>query len=103
MDQKQRTEIEAQVLRRLVDHLQTHSEVQNIDLMIAADFCRNCLAKWYKTAAGELGVELSYADALQNIYGMPYEEWKMRFQTEASPEQLKKLADMQQREESSQR
>ncbi|HWO99782.1 MAG TPA: DUF1244 domain-containing protein [Methylococcus sp.] len=100
MNETQRTELEATVFRRLVDHLRTHTEVQNIELMIVADFCRNCLAKWYHAAAQELGMtELTYADALQAIYGMPYEEWKSRFQTPATPEQLKKLEEIQRRKE----
>jgi hypothetical protein len=97
MDQEQRTKIEAQAFRRLLSHLQAHTEVQNIDLMIAGDFCRNCLAKWYKAAADEIGEELPYADALAAIYGMPYEEWKTRFQTEATPEQLRQYEEKQKR------
>ena len=99
MDQTQRTEIEARVFRRLLSHLQTHTEVQNIDLMIAADFCRNCLAKWYKAAADETGEELPYAEALAAIYGMPYDEWKARFQTDATPEQLRRYEEKQKRKE----
>lgn len=97
MDQEQRTEIEARAFRRLVAHLQAHTEVQNIDLMITGDFCRNCLAKWYKAAADEIGEELPYADALAAVYGMPYEEWKTRFQADASPEQLRQYEEKQKR------
>jgi len=97
MDQEQRTEIEARAFRRLVAHLQAHTEVQNIDLMITGDFCRNCLAKWYKAAADEIGEELPYADALAAVYGMPYEEWKTRFQANASPEQLRQYEEKQKR------
>ncbi|QJD29827.1 DUF1244 domain-containing protein [Methylococcus geothermalis] len=97
MDQEHRAEIEARTFRRLLAHLQTHTEVQNIDLMIAADFCRNCLAKWYKAAADEIGEELPYPEALAAIYGMSYEEWKTRFQTEATPEQLQRYEEKQKR------
>ncbi|MDD2768001.1 MAG: DUF1244 domain-containing protein [Methylococcus sp.] len=99
MDEKRRTEIEAGAFRRLISHLQTHTEAQNIDLMIAADFCRNCLAKWYKASADEIGEELSYAEALEAVYGMPYEEWKSGFQTEATPEQMQRYQEKQQRKE----
>jgi hypothetical protein len=77
-----RTELEAAAFRRLVEHLRERSDVQNIDLMELAGFCRNCLSKWYRAAAEERGIELSDAEARQTIYGMPYEEWKDRFQTE---------------------
>jgi len=82
------TEIEAAAFRRLLDHLQHHTEVQNIDLMILADFCRNCLAKWYVAAAQEQGKEMSYEDAREIVYGMPYSQWKEKYQVEATPEQL---------------
>ncbi len=81
-------ELEAAAFRRLLDHLRQHSEVQNIELMITADFCRNCLAKWYMAAAEERGIDVSYEQAREVVYGMPYQEWKQRHQTEASPEQL---------------
>jgi hypothetical protein len=84
----QQTELEAAAFRRLVSHLQTHTEVQNIDLMITGDFCRNCLAKWYAAAAEEQGVAIDYEQAREIVYGMPYGEWKTKFQTEATPEQL---------------
>ncbi len=87
-DQQTKTEIEAQVFRRLVEHLRNHNEVQNIDLMILASFCRNCLSKWYRSAAGERNIELSYDEARQLIYGMPYDEWKKTYQTQATPEQM---------------
>ncbi len=83
-----KTEFEAAAFRRLVQHLQTHTEVQNIELMIHGDFCRNCLAKWYAAAAGELGVELNYEQAREAIYGMPYNDWKNLYQVEATAEQL---------------
>jgi hypothetical protein len=82
------TELEAAAFRRLVSHLQTHTEIQNIDLMITGDFCRNCLAKWYAAAAQEKGIEFNYEQAREVIYGMPYSDWKEKFQTEATPEQL---------------
>jgi uncharacterized protein len=79
-DQGTRTELEAAAFRRLVEHLRTHNEVQNIDLMNLAGFCRNCLSKWYRAAAEERGVALSDDEAREIIYGMPYREWKSRFQ-----------------------
>lgn len=88
MDKSIETELEAAAFRRLVNHLQTHTEVQNIDLMILADFCRNCLAKWYAAAAQEQGITLDYEQVREKIYGMPYSEWKDKFQIEATPEQL---------------
>ena len=88
MDDKTRTELEAAAFRRLVSHLQNRTDVQNIDLMNLAGFCRNCLSKWYLAEAQARGVELSYAEACEAVYGMPYAEWKARHQTEASPEQL---------------
>ncbi|CAA0121865.1 Uncharacterised protein [BD1-7 clade bacterium] len=81
-------EIEAAVFRRLIDHLDAHKEVQNIELMILADFCRNCLSKWYKAAAEEQGLEVSDEDARELIYKMPYSEWKAHFQKPASAEQM---------------
>ncbi|MCX7099497.1 MAG: DUF1244 domain-containing protein [Methylococcales bacterium] len=88
MDKNTQTELEAAAFRRLVSHLQQHSEVQNIDLMILADFCRNCLAKWYSAAAVDLGVAVDYEQARELVYGMPYNEWKDKFQAEATAEQL---------------
>ena len=86
----ERTEeaIEAAVFRRLVAHLDEHKDVQNIDLMNLASFCRNCLSKWYVAAAAERGVEVDYEGARQRVYGMPYAEWKRLHQAEASAEQL---------------
>ncbi|RDV26200.1 DUF1244 domain-containing protein [Alteromonas aestuariivivens] len=92
MDKQTQTEIEAAVFRRLLAHLDAHKEVQNIDLMILADFCRNCLAKWYSAEAAERGNEVDYEDARERIYGMPYSEWKSKHQLPASQEQLDKLA-----------
>ncbi|MDZ7809614.1 MAG: DUF1244 domain-containing protein [Arhodomonas sp.] len=81
MDDRTRTELEAAAFRRLVGHLRERTDVQNIDLMDLAGFCRNCLSKWYLAAAEERGVEMDYEQARETIYGMPYEEWKARHQT----------------------
>ncbi|NJA07291.1 DUF1244 domain-containing protein [Methylococcaceae bacterium WWC4] len=81
-------ELEAAAFRQLLEHLQTHTEVQNIELMLLADFCRNCLAKWYAAAAAERGANVDYEQAREIVYGMPYREWKEKFQIEATPEQL---------------
>jgi uncharacterized protein len=83
MDRATRTELEAAAFRRLVDHLRERKDVQNIDLMDLAGFCRNCLSKWYRAAAEERGVELSDEESREIVYGMPYAEWKRRYQTEA--------------------
>ena len=88
MDQQTQTDIEAAVFRRLLKHLDDHKEVQNIELMVLADFCRNCLAKWYVAAASERGETIDYEAAREIIYGMPYSQWKDLYQTEATPEQL---------------
>ncbi|MFA5983187.1 MAG: DUF1244 domain-containing protein [Methylococcaceae bacterium] len=88
MDKNNQIALEAAVFRRLRDHLQQHPEAQNIDLMILADFCRNCLAKWYSAAAQEQGMAIDYEQARTLIYGMPYPEWKEKYQPEATPEQL---------------
>ncbi len=87
MDDKTRIEIEAATYRRLVEHFRTHTEVQNIDLMNLANFCRNCLSKWYRSAAEDRGHELSYEDAREIVYGVPYSEWKDKYQVEATAEQ----------------
>ncbi|MAT49882.1 MAG: deoxycytidine triphosphate deaminase [Porticoccaceae bacterium] len=88
MSKDSRTEIEAAVFRRLLEHLDNHKEVQNIELMVVADFCRNCLAKWYMAAAEAQGENIDYEAAREIIYGMPYSDWKAKYQTEATPEQL---------------
>lgn len=93
MDEQTRIELEAATFRRLRDHLRQHSEVQNIDLMNLADFCRNCLSKWYVAAADERGMKIDYEAARELIYGMPYAEWKEKYQTEASKEQLAQYAE----------
>lgn len=80
--------LEAAVFRRLVDHLDENKDVQNIDLMNLAGFCRNCLAKWYVAAAEEAGETIDYEQARERVYGMPYSEWKAKHQPEATPEQL---------------
>jgi hypothetical protein len=95
MDQQTRTELEAAAFRRLVEHLRSHPDVQNIDLMNLAGFCRNCLCKWYKAAAEERGMELEYEAAREIVYGMPYAEFKARHQQEASPEQQAAFAAAQ--------
>ncbi|ASP40774.1 deoxycytidine triphosphate deaminase [Bacterioplanes sanyensis] len=82
------TEIEAAVFRRLLQHLDNHKDVQNIELMNLANFCRNCLAKWYVSAAEEQGQSVDYEQARERIYGMPYSEWKDKYQLPATPEQL---------------
>ncbi len=87
IDPATRTELEAAAFRRLAQHLRDRAEVQNIDLMNLAGFCRNCLSNWLKDAADERGVALSKEDSRTHVYGMPYEEWKARHQAEATPEQ----------------
>ncbi|MBM3510387.1 MAG: DUF1244 domain-containing protein [Alphaproteobacteria bacterium] len=91
MDDKTRTEIEAAAFRTLVAHFRQRPDVQNIDVMNLAGFCRNCLAKWYSAAAEERGEKVSYEDARTTIYGMPYAEWKAKHQTEAAPDQVAKF------------
>ena len=88
MDKDIQIQLEAAAFRQLIEHLQKHTEVQNIDLMILADFCRNCLAKWYMTAALERNIDMDYEQAREIVYGMPYSEWKEQFQSEATVEQL---------------
>lgn len=89
----ERTELEAAVFRRLLQHLNhDRLDVQNIDLMILAGFCRNCLADWYREAAGERGITLSQDDARATIYGMPFTDWKSKYQKDATPEQLAAFA-----------
>lgn len=86
------TEIEAAAFRRLLAHLDERKDVQNIDLMNLAGFCRNCLSKWYAAEAQQRGVSVDYEQARERVYGMPYAEWKAQYQTEATPEQLAALA-----------
>ena len=92
LDNETREALEAAAFRRLVAHLQGRTEVQNIDLMNLAGFCRNCLSNWYRDAAEERGLELDREAAREIVYGMPYDEWKARYQTEASPDKLKQFA-----------
>jgi len=87
MDDKTRTELEAAVYRRLVEHLRSRTDVQNIDMMNLAGFCRNCLSNWMKDAADAQGVALSKDESRQIVYGMPYDEWRTKHQKEASAEQ----------------
>ncbi|MDF1766813.1 MAG: DUF1244 domain-containing protein [Gammaproteobacteria bacterium] len=91
MDQQQKTEVEAAAFRRLLKHLDDNKDVQNIDLMILANFCRNCLGKWYHSAAEELGVAMTAEQAREAIYSMPYAQWKEHYQKPATPEQLAAL------------
>lgn len=88
MTSEKKTEIEAAVFRRLLQHLDERKDVQNIDLMILAGFCRNCLSKWYAAAAAEHGEALDLEQAREIVYGMPYSQWKEKHQLEATPEQL---------------
>jgi hypothetical protein len=88
LDEQGRVELEAAVFRRLIAHLRERSDVQNIDLMNLAGFCRNCLSRWYQEAAADKGLALDKATAREIVYGMPYEEWRARFQTEAPAEAL---------------
>ena len=87
IDPQTRTELEAAAFRTLVQHLRARTDVQNIDLMNLSGFCRNCLSKWYRAAAEERGLDLSYDQAREIVYGMPYDEWKAQYQTEATTEQ----------------
>lgn len=89
MNKQETTELEAAAFRRLVEHFATRTDVQNIDLMNLAGFCRNCLSKWYLAAAEERDIEMDYDKAREVVYGMPYSEWKDKYQLEATPEQLK--------------
>jgi uncharacterized protein len=92
LDDKLQTELEAAAFRRLIEHLRARTDVQNIDLMNMAGFCRNCLSNWMKEAAEARGVPLSRDQSRELIYGMPYEEWKARYQKEASKEQQGEFA-----------
>ena len=85
------TDIEAAVFRRMLEHLDSRKDVQNIELMNLAGFCRNCLSKWYMAAAEDKGVTVDYDSARERIYGMPYGEWKSKYQKEATEEQLEKF------------
>jgi len=87
MNEQTRLELEAAAYRRLRDHLRERTDVQNIDMMNLSGFCRNCLSRWYQEAATERGIEMSKAEGREVVYGMPYEEWRGRYQTEATAEQ----------------
>ena len=91
------TELDAAAFRHLLAHLRTRSDVQNIDLMIGAGFCRNCLADWYREAAVERGVPMEKDTAREHVYGEPFPAWKAKHQAEASPEQLAALAASQEK------
>jgi hypothetical protein len=91
LDKQTRTELEAAAFRTLVQHLRNRADVQNIDLMNLAGFCRNCLSKWYTTAGRERGLDLDYEAVRTEIYGMPYDEWKVKHQTEATADQKEAL------------
>lgn len=95
MTPEQQQAIEAATFRRLLEHLDQRKDVQNIELMNLAGFCRNCLAKWYSAAAREHGVEVDYDQARQQVYGMPYDEWKAKHQQPATAEQLEKFNQSQ--------
>ena len=93
IDKATQTELEAAAFRRLVEHLRTRTDVQNIDMMNLAGFCRNCLSRWYREAAEQKGIPLADPDAREIVYGMPYKEWQAQFQKEASAEQKAKFAE----------
>ena len=95
IDEKTTTELEAAVFRRLVAHLRERTDVQNIDLMNLAGFCRNCLSNWIKEAADAKGIALSKDESREAVYGMPYETWKAKYQSSATPEQLAAMAKAQ--------
>ena len=94
MDQQTKTEIEAAVFRRLLTHFDNHKEVQNIDLMNLASFCRNCLSKWYVAAAEERGESIDYEQAREIVYGEPYADWKDKYQSEATADQIAKYNEV---------
>ncbi len=92
LTEEQRTKLEAAAFRTLVNHLRERADVQNIDLMNLAGFCRNCLSNWYQDAAQDAGIDLSKEASREIVYGMPYDEWKAKHQTEATAEQKAALA-----------
>ena len=94
MDKQLQTELEAAAFRTLVAHLREHTEVQNIELMNLAGFCRNCLSKWYRAAAEDKGIDMDYEEAREIVYGMPYPEWKAKYQQEATAEQLARFNEI---------
>jgi len=92
MDDQTKIELEAAAFRRLVAHFQDRTDVQNIDLMNLSGFCRNCLSRWYQEAANERGIDMSKAEGREVVYGMPFDEWKEKFQSEASDAQKAEFA-----------
>ena len=92
LDEKAKTELEAAAFRRLIEHLRSRTDVQNIDLMNLGGFCRNCLSNWLKDAADARDIAMDKEEAREHVYGMPYDEWKKQFQTEASAEKKAKFA-----------
>lgn len=92
MDDATKTELEAAAFRRLVKHFRERTDVQNIDLMNLSGFCRNCLSRWYQEAANEKGIEMDKLEAREEVYGMPFDEWKKLYQTEATKEQQEAFA-----------
>jgi uncharacterized protein len=97
IDEKTRTELEAAAFRRLLEHLRARTDVQNIDMMNLAGFCRNCLSNWMKEAADQQGVPMTKDESREAIYGMPFEEWKAKYQGKASPEQIAAFAKSSQK------
>lgn len=95
IDQETQRDLEAAAFRRLVSHLRQRTDVQNIDMMDLAGFCRNCLSRWFAEAAGEKGIELSKDESREIIYGMPYAEWLAKYQTEATPDQKQAFTEAQ--------
>jgi hypothetical protein len=95
--EKTRVELEAAVYRRLVEHLRTRTDVQNIELMIVAGFCRNCLSDWMREAADAKGVSMTKEQSREIVYGMPYDDWRAKHQREATPEQLARFKESQQK------
>ena len=93
MDKKIEKELYADVMQTLIEHLQKRNDVQNIDLMNLSGFCRNCLSKWYVSAAEKRNLNVNYEEARELIYGMPYSDWKKKYQTQATKEQLEKLKE----------
>ena len=94
LSDQQRLELEAATFRRLLQHLDANKDVQNIDLMNLASFCRNCLSKWYTAEAESRGIDIDYDAAREMVYGMPYKQWKESYQTEATPEQKEKFKQL---------
>ena len=96
MDDQTRIELEAAAFRSLVEHLQVRTDVRNIDLMTLSGFCRNCLSRWYQEAANDKGIELNKNSAREIVYGMPFSEWRDKYQLEATPEQQAKFKEANQ-------